>query len=54
MMGFEEEIGGRSCGGEWRREREGVARERKNGGLAAGGDWRLERKGEARERMEAR
>ncbi|GMN56953.1 hypothetical protein TIFTF001_026069 [Ficus carica] len=51
-MGFEEEIGGRSRGGDWRRERKGKARERINGGVVAGGDWRREIEGEGRERME--
>ncbi|GMN58061.1 hypothetical protein TIFTF001_027171 [Ficus carica] len=37
-MGFEEEIGGRSRSRDWRREREGEARERMNGGVVAGGD----------------
>ncbi|GMN47501.1 hypothetical protein TIFTF001_016688 [Ficus carica] len=53
-MGFEEEIRGRSLGGEWKREKEGEAKERISGGVTAIGDGRQQRKGEARERMEAR
>ncbi|GMN69938.1 hypothetical protein TIFTF001_038979 [Ficus carica] len=51
-MGFEEEIGGRSRSRDWRREREGEARERMNGGVVPGGDWRPEIRVEGRERME--
>ncbi|GMN61155.1 hypothetical protein TIFTF001_030245 [Ficus carica] len=51
-MGFEEEIVGRSRGRDWRREREGDARERMNGRVAASGDWRREIEGGGRERME--
>ncbi|GMN49596.1 hypothetical protein TIFTF001_018763 [Ficus carica] len=47
MMGFKEEIGGRSRCGEWRREKKGEARERIRGGVAAGGAERRRRKGEA-------
>ena len=51
-MGFEEATGGRSHVLDWRREREGEARERMNGGVTAGGDWRRKIEGEGRERME--
>ncbi|GMN27569.1 hypothetical protein TIFTF001_044143 [Ficus carica] len=33
-IGFEGEIGGRSCGRDWRLEREGEAQERMKGGVA--------------------
>ncbi|GMN54085.1 hypothetical protein TIFTF001_023231 [Ficus carica] len=51
-MGFEEEIVGRSRGGDWKREREGEARERMNGGVAAGEIERREMEGEGQERKE--